>query len=1164
LIPAADKLHLLQANFLMKQFFLLSAICVVTAIDARSFQGNDASLQVPGADQIVINDARNTIQFVRYRKDAQPDVGDMVTYLKTLLKADGNTTFNLYATETDQLGWIHYRFRETYNNVEVEDGVFFIHTIGGKIVSANGEHYAPIQTNVSGALTAQQAEQKAYAHLNATEMMKAYPMEATEKMIFRDADGTFHTCWKVDAWSSVPMKRFFYYVDVNSGKIVGERNRITDSDVPAVAQTGHNGLQLMTTDSINPTTYRLYESGRGGGIHTHAPGPVDIFDTDNFWTNTVNLDNFATDAHWGAEMTFDFYYTNFGRNSLDNNNMLVDIQAHDGMYVNAFWNGSYSAFGDGDQLDYYPLTSTEIVGHEMTHGVVEFSAGLIYAGESGALNESFADVFGATIRWIYNPSAGSWFIGDQICIPNQSGQPFRNMANPNQFQCADTYGGLWFNNGDIVHYDSGIQNYWFYLLCSGGSGTNDLGNNFNVTGINMLDAASIAYRNLTVYLTPNSTFADAGMYGEQAAVDLFGQCSAQQVQTANAWYAVGVGNPFTGIITADFLAVPSVACSAPASVSFVNTGWNGTSWNWDFGDGNFSTQQSPTHIYANAGTYNVTLIATGTGNCVGADTLTINNAVVVNNVPGPIASTCNPATANYCCNNGITSVQFNTINWTSNDAIDNYSDFTCADSTLLIAGDPYQITVNTGGAASTPDDEAIAVFIDYDNDGAFTSPGEMVFSDNGSVNGVHNGWINTSINATLNTRLRMRVISDVSSNTITGGCYAPSRGQVEDYMVYFIPNTLPPDANFTANLFTIPAGSTVNFTDLTLHAPSSWNWTFTGAIPGSSSVQNPQSVQYNTAGVYPVTLVATNAFGYDSITQTQYITVVNAANICQQNTMTSLSGLLYDQGGPTGDYVDNLNCSFLIDPGCADSLSLTFTAFDLELGYDYLTIYDGTNAAAPLVGSYTGNSLPPTLYSSSGAFFILFTTDWSVVEAGFAATWNSIAVGTPPAASFSYMPVVPPASTPVQFTDQSLNQPTSWFWNFGDAGTSTQQNPSHVYAAAGTYTVTLVVCNCVSCDTVTYQINVVPNGVEEHAFTAFDVYPVPFTDHTTLMLGEGIDPAAVTIGITDITGRTVQTIQPASRTTTIYRNGMMSGVYFVNVYGETGTVIGTRRIVITD
>ncbi|HTF04289.1 MAG TPA: M4 family metallopeptidase, partial [Bacteroidia bacterium] len=671
----------------MKKLFFLSAILLCSLLSARTFQGDAASVQVNGADRIVINDQRNTLQFVRYRADAQPAVGDLVTYLKGLLKCDNATSFELYATEPDQIGWIHYRFRQTYNGIGVEDGVFYVHTIGGRIVSANGEYYSPISTSTNAAVSQQTAEQTAYAALQSTQMMTAYPMAPTTQMIFRDASGKYHATYKVDAWSNVPQKRMWYYVSVTSGKIVGERNRITDSDVPGTAQCPHNGLQGITTDSVAVGQYRLYESGRGGGIHTHAPGPVEIADSDNFWTSTAAYDDYATDAHYAAEKTYDYYFNNFGRQGPDNANMLVDLQAHDGLYVNAFWNGTYSAYGDGDVNNYFPLTSIEIVGHEITHGVVEFSAGLIYAGESGALNESYADVFGAAIRWDANPSVASWLIGDQIVMPTGTGTPFRSMANPNLFQCADTYGGLWFNNGDIVHYDSGIQNHWFYLLCNGGSGTNDIGNNFNVTSIPMINATSIAYRSLTVYLTPNSTFADAGLYGEQSAVDLYGQCSNEQIQTSNAWYAVGIGNPFSGIVTADFMVIPSVSCSAPANVNFVNTGWNATAWDWDFGDGNFSTLQSPSHTYANAGIYNVTLIATGAGNCVGADTLLINAAVTVNNVPGPVPASCNPQTTNYCCGNGITFVQFNTINWTSNDGIDNYSDFTCADSSLLVAGD---------------------------------------------------------------------------------------------------------------------------------------------------------------------------------------------------------------------------------------------------------------------------------------------------------------------------------------------------------------------------------------------------------------------------------------------------------------------------------------------
>lgn len=1137
-------------------FTALLAIASVPAF-AVTFTGDEADKLVKGSDKVVIDDKRHTISFVHYR--VLPGSADHNAFLKEVLGAGTETEFQLYQSETDKLGWTNFRYRQLYRNVPVEGAVFYVHVKDGKILSVNGEYYTGFAVNPSPALSSSAAEVTGRNELHAKRLADPGMLEPTTLVVFRDNATKFHLAWKVDAWSHDPMKRSFYFVDAHSGKIAGEHAHMCAIDVQGTAACAFNGSQTVTTDSIAPGQYRLLESGRN--IHTHAPGPLEITDTDNFWTNTANYDDYALDAHWGAEMTYDFFLTSFGRVAQDNAGMLVDVQAHDGLYVNAFWTGTYMAFGDGDASQYYPLTSLEIVGHEYAHGVTEFSAGLIYSGESGALNESFSDIFGNTIRFLFSPANATWFIGDEIVIPSMGGQPFRNMANPNQFQCADTYGGLFFNNGDIVHYDSGIQNYWYYLLCMGGSGTNDIGNNFSVSGIGIADASQITYRNLATYLTPNSTFADARLYAEQAAADLFGTCSSQLIQTANAWYAVGIGAPFSGAVVAGFTPSPTISCSAPASVSFQNGSWNGSTYIWDFGDGNFSTAVSPTHIYTNPGTYNVTLIVNGTGNCIGADTLVINSAVTVNNVPGPLPSSCNPGTSAYCCGYGITNVSFNTISWTSPDAIDGYSDFTCADSSLLVAGNPYPVSISTN--ATTGYDENVKAWIDYNNDGQFNNTNELVYADTTSGNAVHTGIVNTPTTATLNTRLRMRVISDASTNPISSACYAPQRGQAEDYMVYFVANTLPPVAMFTSNLTTVPVGGTVNFTDLTVNAPTSWNWTFSGGIPGNSPVQNPAGVQYNTAGVYPVKLVATNSFGADSVVQTTYINVVNTANICQTAAMSSPAGTIYDSGGPNGNYVDNENCTFLIDP-CGSGLTLSFSQFDLENSWDYLYVYDGTSTAAPLLGAYTGNVLPPTLSSASGSFFIVFSSDVSITRPGFTASWSSTPVGTAPAASFSYTPSTPVMNAPVQFTDQSLNTPTSWYWDFGDATISMLQNPQHTYTTSGTFTVTLIVTNCVSSDTTTFVLTVVPVGIGENSAAGdFSIFPNPFSSGATILLGDAIDLSRTRIELCDVSGRKVYDAVPQSRSVPLNRNTLSPGMYFLNVY-SSGKLAGTRKVVISD
>ena len=137
--------------------------------------------------------------------------------------------------------------------------------------------------------------------------------------------------------------------------------------------------------------------------------------------------------------------------------------------LNAFWNGSFMTYGDGDGNSRGPLVSLDIVGHEITHGVVQSTAGLIYRNQSGALNESFADIFGEAIEH-HARNNNDWLMGGDIGLNGNSGQ-FRSMQNPNQFADPDTYlGDYWYvGNGDAggVHINSGVMNKWFYIMTVG-------------------------------------------------------------------------------------------------------------------------------------------------------------------------------------------------------------------------------------------------------------------------------------------------------------------------------------------------------------------------------------------------------------------------------------------------------------------------------------------------------------------------------------------------------------------------------------------------------------------------------------------------------------------------------------------------------------------------
>ena len=253
------------------------------------------------------------------------------------------------------------------------------------------------------------------------------------------------------------------------------------------------------------------------------------------------------------------------RNSFDNNGTPIRSYIHVGNELdNAFWNGSVMSYGDGSSNGqegngrFDALTSIDIAAHEIGHAVCTNTAALLYQRESGALNEGFSDIWAAAVEHFAKgngndrrPAAAVWLIGDQV--DRRAGAvALRSMSNPNERGQPDTYDGKhWkdpnclipstFNDRCGVHTNSGVLNYWFYLLTVGGSGTNDVGNSFSVSGIGMTKAAKISYRLEANYLSANSTFEDAREGAIIAASDLYGEESSEVRAVINAWYAVGVG-----------------------------------------------------------------------------------------------------------------------------------------------------------------------------------------------------------------------------------------------------------------------------------------------------------------------------------------------------------------------------------------------------------------------------------------------------------------------------------------------------------------------------------------------------------------------------------------------------------------------------------------------
>lgn len=589
-------------------------------------------------------------------------IQDFQNWFKRNFKLEDKFVLVLKNKQTDELNKEHYYFNLYYKSDRVFGSNIIVHVNKGNVFSFNGFYVPSINESIA-LVSPEKCLEIALANVNAKQYKWELPLEEDRlkndtknpfasyfpkaEVVYAPLNGDFQIknykkCYRIEIYAHSPLSKQAFFIDVNTGKIVFKHDLIHVADQVGTANTGYSGMQTITANSVNGG-FTLTENGRGNGIGTYDMGngtnygnAVNFTDADNNW-NYTSPSRYALDAHWGAEMTYDYFLNKHSRNSIDGNGHVLNSYIHyDVNYANAFWDGTRMTYGDGSNGN-NPFTTVKISGHEITHGLTQNTAGLVYQNESGALNEAFSDIFGKSIESYARPNNTNWILGSDL------GFVMRNMSNPNQAGDPDTYQGTnWYtgtaDNGG-VHTNSGVLNYWYYLLTDGGSGTNDIGNNFNVSGIGLDDAGAIAFRTLTVYLTSSSQYQDAYTFSLQAAEDLFGPCSPQLQATHNAWYAVGFGAPYSGAISAEFTQSSTGGCAMPMAVFFTNNSSSSSTFQWTFGDGATSNLANPTHTYTTAGVYTVSLIVSST-NC-GSDTSVVANAITVGALPSPVVSDVN-------------------------------------------------------------------------------------------------------------------------------------------------------------------------------------------------------------------------------------------------------------------------------------------------------------------------------------------------------------------------------------------------------------------------------------------------------------------------------------------------------------------------------------------
>lgn len=565
-------------------------------------------------------------------------------------------------TTSDDAGFTHQRLQQFYSGIKVEFGTLITHTKDGNVVSVNGELYNAEGLNLTATLTKPEAFNKALTFVNAQsylwdDAVSAEAMNYTkptgELVVFPIVHtGEVKLAYKFDIYAKAPISRDEIFVDANTGEILyknpiikhathliseyeveqnakkfekialNKENALFTPFVAGSAATRYSGARTIETTQTGLTSFVLNEATRGNGngmvtyncLKSNTYSTINFTDNNNNWTehNNTNKDNAALDAHWGAEMTYDFWKNIFNRNSYDDAGAKIksyvhydDTPATTAGFDNAFWNGSVMTYGDGSSMNV--LTALDICGHEIGHAICSYTSDLAYQNQSGAMNEGLSDIWGVCIEQygrngnlsspVDTASPGTsaiWKIGEDITSGGLRSISYpRSKGNPDTFKgtyytttaddgsCSPSQG----NDNCGVHNNSGVLNHWFYIVTAGKTGTNNAPATFggafayNVVGIGMAKSSQITYYAERDYLTANATFMDMRNATIAVANSLYCGTSLEVQSVTKAWKAVNVGANYVGYANDIALKTitggnTSIACGATynPTISFENSG----------------------------------------------------------------------------------------------------------------------------------------------------------------------------------------------------------------------------------------------------------------------------------------------------------------------------------------------------------------------------------------------------------------------------------------------------------------------------------------------------------------------------------------------------------------------------------------------------------------
>ncbi len=469
----------------------------------------------------------------------------------------------------------HERADQYHRGIRVFGGDVTRQTDRGQTMSVFGVLYSGIDLNPAPRLSTSDAQ----AAIERLTGVTLGPTRMPELMILPRPEGGYVLTYRARVATETDITVYFLdartgelavqYSDLKTQSAVGKGIGVLGDDKKVSVRP--EGGRYLASDMLRPPAIKTFDmNGNLQRTLDVLNGVRPLFtsdlasDSDNDWRDAP-----AVDGHAYAGWTYDYYYKRFNRAGLDGRNIPMTSLVHPvrredlltystsvvGLfYLNAFYAGDgimvygeglppgYVLAGSRQTVDYFS-GALDIVAHELTHGVTDYTSNLIYRNESGALNEAFSDMMATGIEYFFQePGSGllkaDYLVGEDVIRPGG----IRSMSTPSQFNHPDHYSRRYIGTADNggVHTNSGIANHAFYLAIEGGTNRTSGLTVQGVGSANREQVEKIFYRAFTLMLPSNATFSVARAACEQAARDLYGASSAAFAAVRQAWAAVGV------------------------------------------------------------------------------------------------------------------------------------------------------------------------------------------------------------------------------------------------------------------------------------------------------------------------------------------------------------------------------------------------------------------------------------------------------------------------------------------------------------------------------------------------------------------------------------------------------------------------------------------------